>query len=179
MVKRSDWKHQLSKYSQSNWWIYGCKDYSYTSKVYYTHNGVQSRLYVRLSVYLSLRLSVSLYLCTVACVTFWRSNRAARNCVQRMRPQATGSNPLSVSIICPSVRPVARETFAFYLFIFLSSVGVHRRDWFISRDKEINERKKKRRRSQGGDIIRLLGKKYLEGKWLTIYVNEGKHLPYW
>ena len=57
---------------------------------------------VRISIPLSLCPSVSLSLCSVARVAFWRSNRAARNCTQCMRPQATGSNTLSGSIICLS-----------------------------------------------------------------------------
>ena len=55
----------------------------------------------------------------------------ARNCAQRMRPQATSSNPLSDSIICPSVRPVVRGPFAVFVFVFISSVGVQRRGAFI------------------------------------------------
>ena len=34
--------------------------------------------------------------------------RAACNCAQRMRQQATGSNPMSESIICPSIRLYGR-----------------------------------------------------------------------
>ena len=30
-----------------------------------------------------------------------------------------------------------------------------------------------------GDILRLLRKNILDGKWLIIYVNEEQHLPYW
>ena len=52
-------------------------------------------------LYLSVRLSVSLYGCPHQ---FLAIIHAARNCAQRMRPQATGSNSLSGSIICPSVR---------------------------------------------------------------------------
>ena len=45
---------------------------------------------VCLSFYLSLFPSVYLPLWPVVCVAFWRSKRMARNCVQRMWPQATG-----------------------------------------------------------------------------------------
>ena len=55
----------------------------------------------------------------------------ARNYVQRMRPQATGSNNLRCSIIFPSARPVLREHFAIFVFVSISSVGVHCRDEFI------------------------------------------------
>ena len=49
--------------------------------------------------------------------------RAARNFAQRMWPQATGSNPLSGSIICPSVRSSA-GFFAIFVFVLISSLGV-------------------------------------------------------
>ena len=54
-----------------------------------------------MSVCLSVRLYVSLYehLCCFLTII-----RGANNCANRMRTQATGSNPLSGSIICPSVR---------------------------------------------------------------------------
>ena len=56
-------------------------------------------------VCLSLRISIFVSICPVVRVTFCRSKRAAHNYVQRMWPQAMGSNPLSGSIICPSVHP--------------------------------------------------------------------------
>ena len=43
--------------------------------------------------------------------------------------------------------------------------------YMISRTKELNDKNKERKRIQGGDILRLLIEKNLEGKWLTIYVN--------
>ena len=51
--------------------------------------------------------------------------------------------------------------------------------FIISRDKEINNKKKNKSKVQGGDIIRILRKNNLDGKWLTICVNEEQHLPYW
>ena len=50
-----------------------------------------------------------------------------RNCAQGMGPQATGSNPLSGSIICPS----SAGLFDILVFVLFSSVGVQRRDAFI------------------------------------------------
>ena len=43
-----------------------------------------------------------------------------RNCLQCMRTHATGSNPLSGSIICPSVRPVVHGPFEIFVFVFNS-----------------------------------------------------------
>ena len=51
--------------------------------------------------------------------------------------------------------------------------------YIISIDKEINDKNIKRKKSQGGDILRVLIKNNLEGKCLTIYMNEEEHLPYW
>ena len=57
-------------------------------------------------------LSVPLSLCLLGCLhRFWANIHVACNCEQCMRPQATVSNPLSVSKICPSVRPVIRRPF--------------------------------------------------------------------
>ena len=44
--------------------------------------------------------------------------------------------------------------------------------YIISRDKE------KKKDNSRGDILRLLRKNNLEGKWLKNYVNEEQHLPY-
>ena len=55
-----------------------------------------------------------------------------RNYARRMRPQATVSNHLSGTIICPSVRPFVRCCFAIFVFVLISRVGVQRRDSFIS-----------------------------------------------
>ena len=74
----------------------------------YSHTGVQkipvgsSQAYM--SACLSVYLSFSLSLCPVFRVSFWRSKRAAHKCAQRMRMQATGTNPLSGSIIFPYIR---------------------------------------------------------------------------
>ena len=62
-------------------------------------SGVQSSLSFCLLVSLSGR--TRLFLAII---------HAAHNCAQRMWPQATGSNPLSGSIICPSVRPSVRPS---------------------------------------------------------------------
>ena len=74
-----------------------------------------------ISVCLSVCMSVSLSGCLHP---FLADIRADRNCVQRMRPKAAGSNPLSGSIIypfvCPSVSPVVRGTFAIFVFVFNS-----------------------------------------------------------
>ena len=60
--------------------------------------------YICLSVSLSSRLRCFLYII-----------HTARNCAQGMRMQATGSNPLSGSIILPSVRPFSCP-WAFWYF---------------------------------------------------------------
>ena len=39
--------------------------------------------------------------------------------------------------------------------------------------------KKEKKNKSGVDIFRLLRKKNIEGKLLTIYVGEEQHLPYW
>ena len=88
----------------------------------YPYIGVQrtpvgsSRAYM--SVYLSVFQSLHLYLCLVIRVTFWRSKRMARNCAHRMRPQATGSNPLNGSIICPYIRPSGRPRPFNFLYLY-------------------------------------------------------------
>ena len=45
--------------------------------------------------------------------------------------------------------------------------------------KEINNKNNKRKKIQGGDILRLLRKNKLEDRWPKIDVNEEQHLPYW
>ena len=85
-------------------------------------NGVQSSLYAHLSVSLSGR---PCHFLVIICM--------ASNCVQHMRPQAMGSNPLSGSIICMSFRPslrlvIHRPFVVFYLYWFLvwrSSAVMH------------------------------------------------------
>ena len=88
--------------------------------------------YLRLSVYLSLYISVSL---SGHPRRFLAIIHVACNCAQRIRLQAMGSNPLSGSIICPSVRtpvhPVVRGPFSVIVFVFISCVGFQRRDSFI------------------------------------------------
>ena len=59
-------------------------------------------------IYFCISISLSLY--PFLRITFWRSNCVTYNFVQRMRPQATGSNPLSEIIIYPSVRPLVRSS---------------------------------------------------------------------
>ena len=49
-----------------------------------------------------------------------------------MRPQATGLNPLSGSILCESARSVVRGPFGIFVFVLVSIVGVQRCDAFIS-----------------------------------------------
>ena len=41
------------------------------------------------------------------------------------------------------------------------------------------EKNKNSNRNQGVGMNRLAQEKPLEEKWITIYVNEEKHLPYW
>ena len=74
-------------------------------------------LYLSPSLYLSVSLSSYLYLLMVIIYAF-------HNCSQRMWLQATGSNTLSGSKICASVRPVVRGTFEILVFAIISSVGV-------------------------------------------------------
>ena len=88
-------------------------------------------------VCLSLRLSIFLPLFSVVRVDFWRSNLVARNCVQRMWPQAMGLNTLSGSIIFPSVHlyihPSIQSSTGLLRFLYLyidSQSGVQRRNEF-------------------------------------------------
>ena len=118
-----------------------CRRFSFNHiRPFYPHNGVQLSLYVCLSVYLFLCLSVSLS---------GRPRRvlviihAARNCAHRMRLQAMGLNTLSDDIICPSIHssirlsvfpsghPVVRGPFAIFVFMLISCVGVQHWDAFI------------------------------------------------
>ena len=108
-------------------------------------DGVQSSLCVHVYVFLSVYLYVSLS--SHPC-RFLEIICTARNCAQRIWPQATGSDSLSGNIIFPyvrtSVRPVVREPFTiFYLYsivlilemininITITSVGVQHSDAFI------------------------------------------------
>ena len=80
-----------------------------------------SRSYV--SMYLSLCLSVSLSLCLFGHPhRFLTKICAARNCVQRIRLQATGSNTLSGSIICPSLHPSVYYYAGLLQFLHLYSI---------------------------------------------------------
>ena len=74
---------------------------------------VQSRLYVCLSISISGHPCHFLVIVRVDC-----------NCRQWLRMQATGSNTLSGSIICPSIHPVVHGSFAIFGFVLIFSVGV-------------------------------------------------------
>ena len=54
---------------------------------------------------------------------FGDNKSADHNLAQSMRLQATGSNYLSGSIICLSVRPVVCGNVLIFLFVLISSVG--------------------------------------------------------
>ena len=75
------------------------------SQCIYPHTGVQRIPVGLIQAYTSFYISA----CLVVRIFFWWSKGAACNCAHRMRPQAMGSNPLSGSIICPSVRPSVRQ----------------------------------------------------------------------
>ena len=91
---------------------------------------------------LYLCISVFLYLYPVLRINFWWSKCVVRNCAQRMWPQATGSNPPSGSIICPSIRSSTGLLGFLYLYsivliihminitIIINSVGFQSRDAF-------------------------------------------------
>ena len=78
-------------------------------------------MYLYLSIYLSLFLSVSLPSFTRL---FLNINCADCNCVHHMQPQAMGSSPQSASIIGLFVRPVVCKPFAVFVFLLISSVGI-------------------------------------------------------
>ena len=91
-------------------------------------SGVQSSLYVCQSLCAYFCLSVSMYGCPRRILAIIRANR---NCVQHMQPQATGSNPLSGSIICPSVCPsVPTRAFCDFCICINFQCGVQRHDSF-------------------------------------------------
>ena len=82
-------------------------------------------MYVCLSVSLSLCLSISPYLCLPVSQSsrphrFLEIICTARNCTQRMWPQATGSNPLSGSIIFLSVHPSGLPQAIHDFFIYIN-----------------------------------------------------------
>ena len=64
-------------------------------------------LSLSLSLYIYIYIYIYIYVCSSTSL-FGDYKSATHNFVLRMRPQATGSNLLSVSIICPSVRPSGR-----------------------------------------------------------------------
>ena len=86
-------------------------------------------------------MSVCLCVCLVAHVDFWKSQKCAHNCAQCIRPQDT-TNPVSGSIICPSVCPYVclRDLYVYSIVLILdmttitftiTSVGFQRCDTFI------------------------------------------------
>ena len=80
------------------------------------------RLYVRLYVSMSLCLSVK-----SPASLFGNNKSAARNWAQHMRPQATGSNTLSGSRICPFVRLSGRpRSFCDFCISINTQNGVQR-----------------------------------------------------
>ena len=104
-----------------------------------------SRYYFSVSL-LSIRMSICLSLSIWSSASiFGDCKSAARTCAQRMRLQATGSNPLIGSIICPSVcSSGCPRDFAILFFysialipdmititITITSVEVQRRDAFL------------------------------------------------
>ena len=76
-------------------------------------SGVQSILYVCVSVSLFVFIYVSLssHMCRFLVIIC-----AACNCVQRIWPQVTGSNPMSGGMICLSVRLSSGLLLFFYLY---------------------------------------------------------------
>ena len=77
-------------------------------------------------------LSVRSFLCPFVRMFFGNHKSAAHNCLQRMRPQTTGSNPLSDSIIFPSICPsICPQAFFYFSILLISSVGVQHQDAFI------------------------------------------------
>ena len=79
----------------------------------YPYTGVQRNLLGSSLDYMSILISVSVSLCLyvslplrlVVRVAFRDNKSVARNFVQRMRAQVTGSNTLSGSMVCTSVLP--------------------------------------------------------------------------
>ena len=105
------WGSSAAIYLSPNW---GMKDPSDVHSSLYL--GLPLGLFVSLSGFPNLLL-------VVIC--------AARNCVQRMQPQATASNSLSGSIIFPYLYPVIRRPFEIFIFVFVYSVGIQCRNEFI------------------------------------------------
>ena len=87
--------------------------------------------------YMSFYMYVSLYLCVSLCLSVWsyvsifgNNKSAARNCAVSMRPQATGSNPLSSIIKFPSIQS-STCLLKCFVFVLKFQCGVQRRDAFI------------------------------------------------
>ena len=103
---------------------------SIDSRCLYPHTGFvwdpvgSSRAHISVRIYVSLSSRPHRFLSIIY---------AARNCVQRMQPQATGSNSMSDSIICPSIcLSGCPQDFCSFLFVLNSSVGVQRCCAFIT-----------------------------------------------
>ena len=90
----------------------------------FTHTRVWS-IPVQSSWYcMSIYIYACIYLSLVVHIAFLRSKCVARDCVQRMRLQATGSNTLSFSIICPSIYLFVCGPFTiFYLYSIVLILG--------------------------------------------------------
>ena len=93
-------------------------------------SGFQSSLYLCFSIHPSLFISVYMSGCPSI---FLAIIHASRKCAQRMRLQATRSNPLSASIICPSVclSSCPRSFFNFCICINFQS-GIPMSQFFLS-----------------------------------------------
>ena len=122
-------------------------------------SGVQSSLYLRLSVHPSSCLSVCLsvrpsvrpsihpsvypsvtpFFCPVVRVAFWQS--FTRPVIARSlwgAGHGVKSTEWQYNMsVCPSVYPVVRGPFATFVFVLISSVGVQRRDAFIIYQRKI------------------------------------------
>ena len=89
------------------------------SRSIYPHSGVRrtpmgsSQAYMSVSMSLCLSVSLSGHLCFILVIIC-----ASHNFVQRMQPQATGSNPLSGSIICPFVCPSVRSSAGLLRYLY-------------------------------------------------------------
>ena len=92
---------------------------SYISTVYFIFN--QSYFHY-LHTEAQLRLCVCMYVCLFICLSMFVSGNnksVSWNCAQSMQAQAMGSNPLSGSIICLSVRPSVRFSSGLLRFWYL------------------------------------------------------------
>ena len=100
------------------------------SRCIYPHTGVQRTPVGSSKAYMSVCMSISL---SGRPRRFLEIISTTRNCAKYIRKQATGSNPLSGSIICLSVC-LSGHLWVFwdFLFVLISSVGFQRHDAFIS-----------------------------------------------